>query len=206
MSLVSSWHVSLMAKRQSDGRMAPRRQLSPLQVSADGLVEASYNLAGGTATLGLLCGFLEDRKGPLAKVFGAGAIVFTLLGGFFGYQTSQLSFKFDEDSFSLVKNDGSSMGENVVVGGENDWKYSSFVNYAFLPSEDFPILVYFKETQTPRDAWVEVPIVVDSLDGQAHFFPAIARSDVLRAGFKKYVGDAASTKGAKLQSTSRLTL
>ena len=175
-------------------------------MSADGLVEASYNLAGGTATLGLLCGFLEDRKGPLAKVFGAGAIVFTLLGGFFGYQTSQLSFKFDEDSFSLVKNDGSSMGENVVVGGENDWKYSSFVNYAFLPSEDFPILVYFKETQTPRDAWVEAPIVVDSLEGQAHFFPAIARSDELKAGFEKYVGDSDSTKGAKLQSTSRLTL
>jgi hypothetical protein len=98
------------------------------------------------------------------------------------------------------------MGENVVVGGENDWKYSSFVNYAFLPSEDFPILVYFKETQTPRDAWVEAPIVVDSLEGQAHFFPAIARSDELKAGFEKYVGDSDSTKGAKLQSTSRLTL
>jgi len=192
-----------MQTRDSSLAVRPR---APLQMSADGLVEASYNLAGGTATFGLLCGILEDRKGPLAKLFGAGAIIFTLLGGFFAYQTSQLSFKFDDDSFSLVKNDGSSMGENVVVGGENDWKYSSFVNYAFLPSEDFPILVYFKETQTPRDVWVEAPIVVDALEGQAHFFPAIARSDELKAGFEQHVGEAASSKGPKLKSTSRLTL
>jgi len=36
-----------------------------------------------------------------------------------------------------------------AVGGENKWKYKSFVNWKFFPSEDLPILVYFKETQTP---------------------------------------------------------
>lgn len=72
-----------------------------------------------------------------------------------------------------MKQDGSTIGENVVVGGENSWKYKSFVNYDFLPSEDFPILVYFKETQTDAAVRVEAPIVVDTLEGQAHFFPAI---------------------------------
>ena len=37
-----------------------------------------------------------------------------------------------------------STGENVVVGGENLWAYKSFVNYDFFPSEQTPILVYFK--------------------------------------------------------------
>ena len=44
-------------------------------------------------------------------------------------------------------------GENFAVGGENRWAYSSFVNWEFFPSVDLPILVYFKETQTPQDQW-----------------------------------------------------
>lgn len=156
---------------------------SEIKMSGDLIVDASYNLAAGTATLGLVCGVLENFKGPTGKVFGAGAIIFTLLGGFFAFQTSSLSFKFDQDSFSLVKNDGSSLGENVVVGGENKWRYKSFVNWAFLPSEDFPILVYFKETETPRDNWVVAPIVVDEIPGQSHFFPAISDVSQLKQNF-----------------------
>ncbi|KZV29594.1 nudix hydrolase 20, chloroplastic-like [Dorcoceras hygrometricum] len=50
-------------------------------------------------------------------------------------------------------------GENVFVGGKNRWKYSTFVNWElWWPS--FPILVYFKETQTKPE-------------GQIHFFPVI---------------------------------
>jgi NIMA (never in mitosis gene a)-related kinase len=148
------------------------------------VIDASYNLAAGAAVVGTICGVLENFKGPTGKVFGAGAIVFTLFGGFVAFQTSNLRFKFDESSFSLVKADGSSVGENVVVGGENSWKYNTFVNYDFLPSEDFPILVYFKETQTPSDAWVEAPIVVDNAEGQAHFFPAIANTAQLKEQFE----------------------
>jgi hypothetical protein len=84
----------------------------------------------------------------------------------------------------LVKADRSSNGQNIVVGGENSWKYKSFTNYAFLPSEDFPILVYFKETQTPFEDWVEVPIKIDDAKGQVHFFPAIANTQQLKAAFQ----------------------
>ncbi|EOY31061.1 Uncharacterized protein TCM_038075 isoform 2 [Theobroma cacao] len=50
-------------------------------------------------------------------------------------------------------------GENVFVGGKNRWKYSTFVNWElWWPS--FPVLVYFKETQTKPE-------------GQVHFFPVI---------------------------------
>lgn len=48
---------------------------------------------------------------------------------------------------------------NSFVGGMNKWKYSSFVNWE-LWWPDFPILVYFKETQTKPE-------------GQIHFFPVI---------------------------------
>ena len=159
--------------------------VAPLQDTAT-LVEQSYNLAAGSAVIGTAFGVAENFKGNLRKLFGAGAIVFTLFGGFVAYQTTTLAFKFDEDSFSLVKADGSSIGENVVVGGENSWRYSSFVNYDFYPSSKFPILVYFKETQTATTARVDAPAIIDDgLEGQAHYFPAIARSDRLIELFEK---------------------
>ena len=106
-------------------------------------------------------------------------------GAFVAFQTATLRFEFtDAGAFELAKV-GQAPDENVVTGGSNSWKLSSVTNYAFLPSQDFPILVYFRETQTPAAARVDAPIVVDDLDGQAHFFPAIARSDQIAAGFAK---------------------
>lgn len=134
--------------------------------------------------MGTGCGVLENFKGATGKVFGAGAILFTVFAAFIAFQTTTLRFQFDDTSFSLAKADGGSNGENIVVGGENRWSYKSFVNYDFLPTEDFPILVYFKETQTPKDSWVEVPIVVDKAEGQVHFFPAIANVQQLKAAFQ----------------------
>lgn len=155
------------------------------------LVDPSYNLALGSFAVGLSAGFLEDirdennEKLLTAKPFGALALIFTIFSLFLAFQTTTLRFAFDDDSFSLVKADGSSLGENVVVGGENKWKYSSFLNYDFLPSSNFPILVYFREDQTPIENREEVPIVVDNLDGQVHFFPAITNVQELKQGFEK---------------------
>ncbi|KHN15093.1 hypothetical protein glysoja_011711, partial [Glycine soja] len=50
-------------------------------------------------------------------------------------------------------------GENAFVGGKKCWKYSTFVNWEFW-WPNFPILVYFKETQTKPE-------------GQIHCFPII---------------------------------
>lgn len=150
------------------------------------IIDPSYDFAAGSAVIGTIFGGLENFKGKLGKVFGAGAIIFTLFGGFLAFQTTTLRFQFDETNFSLVKADQSKMADNVVVGGENSWKFDSFVNYDFLPSEDFPILVYFKETQTPVENRVDVPIVVDNLEGQGHFFPVIANAKQLAAGFESH--------------------
>lgn len=170
----------------------PRVFTSRTSLSAVEFVDPSYNLAIGAFGVGLAGGFLEDLRDEsgdkllTAKPFGALALIFTLFAAFLAFQTTTLRFAFDDDSFSLVKADGSSMGENVVVGGENKWKYSSFKNYDFLPSSGFPILVYFKEDQTPVENREDVPIVVDNLEGQVHFFPAISNVEQLKKGFETH--------------------
>jgi hypothetical protein len=55
--------------------------------------------------------------------------------------------------------------ENAFVGGDNKWKFNTFVNWEFW-WPNFPVLVYFKETQTKPE-------------GQIHFFPIIFDGKVL---------------------------
>ena len=147
----------------------------------------------------------EDVIVPPNPTLGAAFLVFSILlsqvalipsvpiilfSVFLLIQTSRVRFVFDETSFSLqtakpFSNDLQSSGENVVVGGENRWPYPSFVNYDFFPSA-FPILVYFKETNTPEDKWEEGPGQLDKVGGgQVHFFPAIADVKVLKEEFEK---------------------
>ena len=165
---------------------------SALSAAGLELVDPSYNLAIGAFGIGLAAGVLEDlRDGDgekllTAKPFGALAVIFAVFSLFLAFQTTTLRFAFDEDSFSLVSAGGAKLErENVVVGGENKWKYSSFSNYDFLPSREFPVLVYFREDQTPVENREEVPLVVDTLEGQVHFFPAISNSKQLEDGFVK---------------------
>lgn len=118
-----------------------------------------------------------------------------LFGLFLAFQTTTLRFEFDDDAFSLVRSDGTSTGENVVVGGENSWRYSSFVNRDYFPSQSFPILVYFKETQTPEEQWNIGPgeqanskknIAKGAVPGQVHFFPAIGNVEAMEKAFKSH--------------------
>ncbi|XP_006654375.1 uncharacterized protein LOC102721274 [Oryza brachyantha] len=83
-----------------------------------------------------------------------------LLGCLLLFQTTRVRFVFDDQALEVKVGDQlESSGENVFVGGKNRWKYSTFVNWE-LWWPQFPILVYFKETQTKPE-------------GQIHFFPVI---------------------------------
>jgi hypothetical protein len=42
----------------------------------------------------------------------------------------------------------------------------------------------FRETQTPAASREEAPIVVDNLEGQVHFFPAISNVQQLKQQFQ----------------------
>ena len=98
----------------------------PLEV-----IDPSYNLALGSLALGAAFGVPGS---PLKSKLSAfiGGIPLLLFGLFLAFQTTTLRFTFDDDNFSLVKSSGESLGENVVVGGENVWAYDKFVNYDML--------------------------------------------------------------------------
>jgi len=145
----------------------------------------------------LLGGLLLDNIPYLQLTLGP---IVTLLGVLFLVQTFRLNFVCDDNAFSLQDTTNKdNVGENVVVGGENRWTYDSFVNYDFFPKgwidqPQGPILVYFKETQTPSDKWNEGPgaaansddaVAKGAVQGQVHFFPALCNTQQLRAIWEK---------------------
>lgn len=143
-------------------------------------------------------GLLLDQIPYLQVTLGP---IVTLLGVLFLVQTFRLNFVCDENTFSLqdTSAEEASIGENIVVGGENRWTYDSFVNYDFFPAgwidqPQGPILVYFKETQTPSDKWNEGPgasanseeaLSKGAVKGQVHFFPALCNTQQLRSVWEK---------------------
>nr|CAB3505017.1 unnamed protein product [Digitaria exilis] len=111
-----------------------------------------------------------DYRLPIAILGIAGASAYAdnllaaapvgLLGLLLLFQTTRVRFVFDNEALEVKVGDQlQESGENVFVGGKNRWKYSTFVNWE-LWWPQFPILVYFKETQTKPE-------------GQIHFFPVI---------------------------------
>ena len=93
-----------------------------------------------------------------------------LLGGFLSFQASRVRFRFTEtnlevvfvepfapDAVAAAADVGSSGDNKLQGGGANSWALSSITNWEFW-WPGFPVLVYFRETQTKAD-------------GQPHFFP-----------------------------------
>ena len=189
---VKNKRVNFYALTSTIGHVAPSSTFlaaGPIEV-----IDPSYNLALGSLALGAAFGIPGS---PLKSKLSAflGGIPLTLFGLFLVFQTTTLRFTFDDANFSLVRSNLDSTGENVVVGGENVWAYDKFVNYDLFPSRSFPILVYFKETQTPEEFWNVGPgqqanspeaIAEGAVPGQVHFFPAIANTEDLIKGFEKH--------------------
>lgn len=82
-----------------------------------------------------------------------------ILGGFLAFQASRVKFIFGSDALEVRIGEQEEEFDNVFVGGPNTWAYDSFVNWEFW-WPGFPVLVYFKETQTKPE-------------GQIHFFPVL---------------------------------
>ena len=117
------------------------------------------------------------------------------MGILFLVQTFRIKFIFTEDNdFLLLSGGEEDPGENVVVGGANRWACDTIVNYDFFPAIDSspvgPILIYFKETQTPSESWNEGPGAIANsgegkVQGQVHFFPAVCSGEQIREEFEK---------------------
>ena len=121
--------------------------------------------------------FLGISAVSAALLNPAVAVPTGLLGAFLTVQSGKIKFVFDEEAMEIfvVKNGEDTSRENFAVGGKNRWKYSSFTEWAFLPSKELPVLVYFKETQTRPE-------------GQFHLFPVIVNSKELYDALVSKVG------------------
>lgn len=165
----------------------------PLVASEVVVPTPDFKVAAGFAGAGLSILLLPALPGGF----------FLLLGLFLLVQTLRIRFVFDDEAFEvktlpldqIFSADAAltKTGDNFAVGGDNRWSYSSFVNWEFFPSEALPILVYFKETQTPRDKWDVGPGEMansaeaqarGAVPGQVHFFPCIASKDMLKEQFE----------------------
>ena len=114
-----------------------------------------------------------------ALVFGAHKTIpqhpHRSLGALLSVQTGRVRFAFDDTAMEVLKrqSDGKIIksGENFAVGGENRWAYNSFISWDFIPSQKFPLFMYFRESQTPNAP----------PEGQFHLFPMLFRADELSA-------------------------
>eukprot|EP00850_Spirogloea_muscicola_P020184 SM000209S06363 [mRNA] locus=s209:75200:76362:+ [translate_table: standard] len=107
-----------------------------------------------------------------------------LLGAFLLFQTTRVRFQFDDEALEVVIGEqAASSGENAFVGGENRWKFSTFTNWEFWWPQ-FPVLVYFKETQTKPE-------------GQIHFFPIIMNGKQLYDVMVERCGPSKGSKPTK---------
>jgi hypothetical protein len=179
--------TSLFAPKDDEPK-EPEKPVLP-----DVVIDRDFKLAGAFLASGLLLDVI-----PYVQILLG--VPVTLLGALFLVQTFRIRFVFESDSFALkTGNDLEDTGENIVVGGENRWTYDSFVNYDFFPKgwidrPQGPILVYFKETQTPSSEWNTGPgakanseeaIAGGAVPGQVHFFPALCNAQQIRAEFER---------------------
>mmetsp|Transcript_31258 Transcript_31258/g.44389 ORF Transcript_31258/g.44389 Transcript_31258/m.44389 type:complete len:89 (+) Transcript_31258:79-345(+) len=72
--------------------------------------------------------------------------------------------------------------------------FLQFFPKGWIDQPQGPVLVYFKETQTPSEKWMEGPgesanseeaISKGAVPGQVHFFPVICDAKQLREEFQK---------------------
>lgn len=149
------------------------------------IVEQSYTIAFSCAALTGLSLTLKAQPTQKAIITS----VFAFLTFYISSKTDSVRFKFDEEAFSLVQKDGSSIGRNPLFpnqgeNGDYRWRYKNIVNYGFLPSSEFPIVLYFKEVEIPEPVRIEPPFYIDSIPGQVHLFPVIGNVVMLDSGFK----------------------
>jgi len=155
----------------------------------DVVLPPDYSLTWALALLGPLImayhpSYMADGTPSLIGIFGGGFHI--LFATLLWVQTSRVRCVFEKDGFEFYNVKGPRLDyehgmaelvrkpDNYVSGTQNRWKYDTIINYGFFPSEDFPVICYFKETETPEYKWNNWFAAFDSYgNGQPHFFPGI---------------------------------
>ncbi len=100
-----------------------------------------------------------DGSPSLIGIFGGGFHV--LFSALLWVQTRRVRCVFEKDGFEFYNIKGPKLDlekgawlqekpSNYVSGTRNRWTYDSIINYGFFPSLEFPVICYFKETETPK--------------------------------------------------------
>ncbi len=134
---------------------------------------------------------LAYTEGP--SIIGvSGGLFHLLFAALLGVQTRRVRCVFEKDAFEFYNLKGPGLQrleikpDNYVAGTRNRWKYDSIINYGFFPSEQFPVICYFKETETPEWKWNRWFAAFDSYqNGQPHFFPGICNVQQFKAEMEK---------------------
>mmetsp|Transcript_55333 Transcript_55333/g.59948 ORF Transcript_55333/g.59948 Transcript_55333/m.59948 type:complete len:212 (+) Transcript_55333:28-663(+) len=162
-------------------------QYEPVTIDNDFRVAGLFLVVGGLFDF---IPYLQVSLGP----------ILTVLGLLFLVQGFLVTFQFNENNeLELLSGGKKEVGENKIVGGANVWSCDTIVNYDFFPpigsSPIGPILVYFKETQTPSEKWNEGPGASANnpekiasgvaVPGQVHFFPAVCNAEQICEEFEK---------------------
>lgn len=151
------------------------------------VIPKNYNISIGAITLGVLVATLAHNL-AIGGLFG-------LIGFFLFIQTGKVRFVFDDQALEVLiaKSSSGNNGkteeqleqsrENFAVGGRNRWNYSTVKDWFFIPSRSFPVLMYFKEVQTPGST-------DNGKNGQLHLFPVIMDAQLLEQQMAERVGPA----------------
>lgn len=155
----------------------------------DAVLPPNFSLTWTFALLGPLIisyhpSYMIDGSPSLIGISGGGFHI--LFATLLWVQTSRVRCVFEKDGFEFYNVKGPRLDyengkaelvrkpDNYVSGTRNRWKYDTIINYGFFPSEDFPVICYFKETETPEWKWSRWFAAFDSYgNGQPHFFPGI---------------------------------
>ncbi|KAL7466568.1 hypothetical protein ACHAXS_006872 [Conticribra weissflogii] len=165
----------------------------------DFVVDRDYTVPLTLISVGLWLSLFGPSHTNIDLLGGAFHLWF---GAFIGMQTMKTRAVFNKDSFELKSVSNKYLGiapdkdlvpkkmKNYVLGTDNKWRYDSFVNWDFFPSIHLPILVYFKETQTPKEMQIKGSLGVKQMDrrdnGQMHWFPAYCNVWQLREQFEAH--------------------
>ena len=143
------------------------------------VLEPDYSLSYGAAALAGAASLAPLGLG-LPAVLPLGA-----LSALLGSRAKVVRFAFDTDALEILAEEDGQLRqskENFAVGGQNRWRYADITEYAFYPSPEAPVLVYFKEQAT-------------SDSGQGHLFPVLTEPEALRRLMAERIGEDRRTTG-----------
>mmetsp|Transcript_27579 Transcript_27579/g.38985 ORF Transcript_27579/g.38985 Transcript_27579/m.38985 type:complete len:250 (+) Transcript_27579:71-820(+) len=153
------------------------------QQMKDVILEPNYYLTWCFAAVGFLIMWYHPTTfadGSPSIVGFCGGAFHVLFASLLWVQTRRVRCVFEKDGFEFYNLKGPGLTkleqkpDNYVSGTRNRWKYDTITNWDFFPSIEYPVIVYFKETETPESQWNKWFAAFDSYGrGQPHFFPGI---------------------------------